>query len=72
MDRIENLFAFCDEVFKNDQELLILVTELTANSHTAKFIARYGSPAYFRHNKELMYHERNQAIMRELELLELE
>ncbi len=69
--KLENVFTFCEKAFADGQELLILVTELTTNPHTAHFISRYGCPAYFRHNKELLFYERNQEIMREMELLDL-
>ncbi len=69
--QLENVFLFCEQAFDEGQEILILVTELTANAHTAKFISNYGCVAYFRHNKELLFYERNKNIIRELELLEI-
>lgn len=69
--QLDNLFVFCENVFADGQEMLILVTELTANYHTAHYISRYGCPAYFRHNKELLFYERQKELISELELLEL-
>ena len=69
---LENTFSFCEQAFGEGQELLILVTELTANSHSAHFIARYGSEGYYRHNKALLVYERQEAILRELDALEPE
>ena len=69
--RLNNLFAFCEEVFPEGQELLILVTELTINYYTATFISRYGCDAYFAHNQELLFYERQQEIISQLESLEL-
>ncbi len=66
-EAIENLFAFCEEVFADGQELLILVTELTADPHTAKFIGTYGCPAYYRHNRDLLFYERGREIWREID-----
>ena len=66
---LENSFAFCEKAFGEGQELLILVTELTADSHSAHFIARYGSEGYYRHNKALLLYERQQTILRELDAL---
>ena len=66
---LENSFAFCERAFGEGQELLILVTELTADSHSAHFIARYGSEGYYRHNKALLVYERQQTILRELDAL---
>lgn len=71
-ERLNNLFAFCEEVFPEGQELLILVTELTINYYTATFISRYGCDAYFAHNQELLFYERQQEIISQLESLELD
>ena len=48
------------------------VTELTADSHSAHFISRYGSEGYYRHNKALLFYERQQAILRELDAIDAE
>ena len=69
---LENTFAFCEQAFGEGQELLILVTELTANGRSAHFIARNGSEGYYRHNKALLVYERQEAILRELDELEPE
>ncbi len=71
-EALENCFSFCERAFGEGQELLILVTELTADSHSAHFIARYGSEGYYRHNKALLVYERQQTILRELDSLEEE
>lgn len=70
--RLSNVFQFCEDVFDEGQEILILVTELTASSCAARFISRYGCPEYFTHNKELLFYERHQDIITELERLDLE
>ena len=62
-EKLENMFAFCEKVFPDGQELLILVTELTLNPNAARFIGKYGCDAYFRHNKNLLFYERKQEIM---------
>ena len=70
--RIENAFAFCEEVFPEGQELLLLVTELTVNPHSARFIGKYGCDAYYRHNRELMFYERRRELNREIAELRLD
>ena len=69
--QLSNLFAFCEAVFGEGQELLILVTELTISYYGARFISRYGCKEYFAHNKELLFYERQKEIITELENLEL-
>ena len=71
-NQLSNVFAFCEEVFNEGQEMLILVTELTISYYSARFISRYGCKEYFNHNKELLFYERQKEIIRELENLELE
>ena len=68
---LSNLFQFCEEVFPEGQELLILVTELTISNYGARFISRYGCKEYFAHNKELLFYERQKEIITELESLDL-
>lgn len=70
--QLSNVFLFCEEVFGEGQELLILVTELTISYYSAHFISRYGCKEYFNHNKELLFYERQKEIITELEKLELE
>ena len=55
-------FAFCRKAFAGGQELLIFVTELSVNPHTAGFIARHGSPDYAAHSKDLLFYERHREI----------
>ena len=52
------MFLFSEDAFGEGQELLIIVTELTANYNSARFISEFGCEAYFRHNKELLFYER--------------
>lgn len=70
--QLSNVFIFCEEVFDEGQEMLILVTELTISYYGAHFISRYGCKEYFNHNKELLFYERQKEIIREIENLELE
>ena len=69
--KLSNLFVFCEEVFSEGQELLILVTELTISTYGARFISRYGCKEYFAHNKELLFYERQKEIISQIEDLEL-
>jgi hypothetical protein len=70
-EMLENVFKFVEEIFGEGQELLILVTELTTNAQTAKFISRFGSEAYFKHNKNLLFYERQKSLIKDLEDLTL-
>ena len=69
---LDNMFAFCESAFPEGQELLILVTELTASPAAARFIARHGCEAYFRHSRDLMFHQRQNELRREIERVSLD
>lgn len=71
-ERLNNLFKFCEEVFDDGQEMLILVTELTISYYGASFISKYGCSKYFEHNKELLFYERQKEIISQIQELELE
>ncbi len=66
------LFAFAEEAFAEGNEMLILVTELTVNRFSARFIATFGSADYQRHNEELMISERKEDIKNQIAELKLE
>ena len=68
---LENMFTFAEEVFSEGQEMLIIVTELTKGYYSAHYISRYGCKKYFEHNKELLFYERQNEIIREIEDLDL-
>ena len=69
---LDNVFTFCETAFVDGHELLILVTELTTNPYTAKYISEYGCEKYFAHNQELLFYERQKKLMQELNVLELD
>ncbi len=67
---LTNTFRFCEEAFEaGSQELLILVTELTANSYAAHYIGKYGCQEYFKHNKDMLFTERKKDILAEIDEL---
>jgi hypothetical protein len=68
---LENLFLFVEEVFNGGHELLIVVTELTTNPYTAKYISEYGCEKYFAHNQELLFYERQKKLMQNIQELNL-
>lgn len=68
--RLSNLFAFVEKVWPDGQEMLVLVTDLTANYYCSRFISRYGCDAYYEQSKALMFYERQTEIIRQLEELE--
>ena len=71
-EKLENAFTFCESAFGQGQEMLILVTELTLSEPCAWFIATFGSAGYVRHNKGLLFHERQRELLVRLDALDAE
>ena len=69
--RLENMFSFCEKVFPDGQELLIVVTELTIRPYAARFIGKYGCDGYFRNNRNLLFYERKTEILQQIQELDL-
>jgi hypothetical protein len=66
-EALNHTFEFCEQAFKDGDEILIFVTELTANYYSARFIGHYGCDKYFVHNKELQFHERQRELIGRVE-----
>ncbi len=69
--RIHRLFEFVKETFGEENEMLILVTELTVNTSGARFIGMFGSEDYQRYNGKLRLSGRQEDLRQEIERLEL-
>lgn len=70
-EQLHQLFGFVEKAFDGGNEMLILVTELTVNDSSARFIATFGCADYQQHNEELMLSERQGSIQKEIANLEL-
>ena len=68
---LENMFIFAEDAFRDGQEMLIIVTELTKGFYSAHYISRHGCKKYFEHNRELLFYERQNEILREIEDIDL-
>lgn len=69
--KFSNMINFIYEMYPEGQEMLVVVTELTANCYTSSFISKFGCKEYFDHNKDLLFFERHQEITMQIEKLEL-
>ncbi len=70
-EETEQLFAFVESAFGQGNEMLILVTELTANQSGARFIALFGCDAYRRNCDLLMLSERQNRMQEKIRELQL-
>lgn len=69
--RLHNFFQFAEKTFTGGNEMLILITELTVNTYSAKFISMFGCEEYQTHAKELMLTERQDELQQEIASLEI-
>ena len=71
-EHADNAFRFCEKAFGEGEEILILVTELTADRSSSTFIARHGCGKYFEHNQALQFGSRQKEILQGIAELEQE
>ena len=60
------VFSFAERVWGEGQEMLLLLSELTADPYASAFIGLYGSPDYRRHSELLAFTERGSEIRQEI------
>lgn len=70
--KLTNLFEFVEKIFGDGNEMLILVTDLTVNYNSAKFISQKGCKEYFKYNKKFQLYERQQEILSVLDKIDLD
>ena len=73
---LHELFSFAEAAFGAGgagagNEMLVLVTELTVNTASARFLGAFGSPDYQRYREELMLTERGDRLREQIAGLEL-
>ena len=69
--KLDNLFAAAEELWGDGKEMLLILTELTADPESVGFISTYGCDAYYKHNRSLLFNERDIEIEEEIRKLEL-
>ncbi len=55
-----------ERVWGQGQEMILFVTELTANADSMHFIEMWGSDAYFQYNQELLVGDVRRNLQREI------
>ena len=64
--RMDNMFSFADSCWEDGKEMLMIVTELTADPDCVSFISDYGCDGYYEHNKNLLFDERSIEIEKKI------
>lgn len=67
---LQNVFDFMEVVFGDSQEMVAFITELNANYYSLWFIRENGSDQYYRHNKGLLFDDRQKMILGQMEEVE--
>lgn len=64
---LDNAFLFLEDAFGESQEMVAFVTELNANYYSVWFINENGNDLYYRHNKGLLFEERHESVVRQMQ-----
>ena len=67
---LQNVLDFMETAFGDSQEMVAFITELNANFYSIWFIRENGSDQYYRHNKGLLFDDRQKLILGQMEELE--
>ena len=67
---LQSVFDFMEAAFGDSQEMVAFITELNANFYSIWFIRENGSDQYYRHNKGLLFDDRQKLILGQMEELE--
>lgn len=67
---LQNVFDFMEDAFGESQEMVAFITELNANYYSVWFIKENGCDQYYRYNKGLLFDERQQDIVRQMDDVE--
>ena len=55
---LDNALAFAEQAFGEGQEMLLLITDLSANRYSMAFINAHGNERFFAHNANLQFGDR--------------
>lgn len=55
---LDNALAFAEQAFGEGQEMLLLITDLSANRYSMAFINAHGNERFFAHNASLQFGDR--------------
>lgn len=68
--RLEALFRFVEAAFGDGQEMLALVSGLTENSYSAKYIGMFGCSSYSKYSERLMVSDRKTQLDKRIKMQE--
>lgn len=68
-ESLAHSFEFIRDCWKDGQEMVLYVTELTMNRFSRDYIARWGSPDYYKYNKALLVYDQEKELQKEIDAL---
>ena len=71
-DQMTNAFAFANEAFGEGQEMLLLVTDLSASKYTMAHISAHGCAAFDEHAGALHFQDRAESLLSRIGTLDLD
>ena len=72
LQALEHVFDFLEDAFGDSQEMVAFVTELNTNGYSIRFLKENDCGRYYRYNKGLLFDERHEEILGELDEVEEE
>lgn len=72
LDAMNHGFDFMEDAFGDSQEMVSFVTELNTNYYTIQFLKEYDCDKYYKYNKGLLFEEKHQEILKQLDEVESE
>ncbi len=70
-EALDHVFTFFEEVCKDGQEMVILVTEMTLNQVISHYIYKHGCEKYYVYNKQLLFESSREDLLKQIDQLDL-
>lgn len=67
---LDNAFIFMEQAFGESQEMVVFITELNTNYYSIRFINENGCDYYYRYHKGMLFEEKREEILKELDQIE--
>lgn len=68
-EQLKIAFDFMEQNFGESQEMVIFLTELTANYYSMNYIREYGCDEYYQYQKDLLLEERKEELLKEIQMV---
>jgi hypothetical protein len=68
-EKLKNGFEFIRACWGEEYEMVLYTGGLTMNKYASRFIAQWGSPDYYKYNRELLVYDRDVVLKKEIQKL---